>query len=191
MLLSKAENRRQSLNSCTRRSFICTGAGLTASLLMLPLPALANSQQERRLSFHNTHTGENTSAVYWADGGYLSDGKQEIDEILRDHRTDEIYPIATDLLDLLYLLKAEVHGKQAFEIISGYRSPATNAALRKNSSGVAKRSYHMQGKAIDIRLPGCELKKLHKAAMAMRAGGVGYYPGSDFIHVDVGPYRSW
>jgi uncharacterized protein YcbK (DUF882 family) len=192
MLLSKNDIRRQAPDTCTRRRFICTGAGLTASLLMLPLPSLASTQPERRLSFHNTHTGENASVVYWADGDYLADGKQEIDEILRDHRTDEIHPIDTDLLDLLYLLRAEVQGnKRAFEIISGYRSPATNAALRKNSSGVAKRSYHMQGKAIDIRLRGCDLGHLHKAAMAMRAGGVGYYPGSDFIHVDVGPYRSW
>ncbi|MGD8630677.1 MAG: DUF882 domain-containing protein [Gammaproteobacteria bacterium] len=191
MLLSKELSRRQAQTSCTRRGFIRNGAGLAAGLLIMPLASLASSQQVRKLSFHNTHTGENASAVYWAEGDYLADGKQEIDEILRDHRTDEIYPIDTDLLDLLYLLRAEVQGQRAFEIISGYRSPATNAALRKNSSGVAKRSYHMQGKAIDIRLPGCELKKLHKAAMAMRAGGVGYYPGSDFIHVDVGPYRSW
>ncbi|MGD8618779.1 MAG: DUF882 domain-containing protein [Gammaproteobacteria bacterium] len=191
MLLSKDEAHRQALIACTRRSFIRAGTGLAASLLLLPLPSLANSQQERKLSFHNTHTGENTSAVYWAEGNYLTAGKQEINEILRDHRTGEVYPIDTDLLDLLYLLKTEVQGRRAFEIISGYRSPATNAALRKNSTGVAKRSYHMQGKAIDIRLPGCELKDLHSAALAMRAGGVGYYPGSNFIHVDVGPYRSW
>ena len=142
MLLSKDEPHRQALNACTRRSFIRAGTGLAASLLLLPLPSLANSQQERKLSFHNTHTGENTSAVYWAEGKYLTAGKQEINEILRDHRTGEIYPIDTDLLDLLYLLKAKVQGERAFEIISGYRSPATNAALRKNSSGVAKRSLH-------------------------------------------------
>ena len=191
MLLSKDETHRDTCSVCTRRSFIRAGTGLAAGLLLLPLQSLANSQQERKLSFHNTHTGENTSAVYWAEGNYLTAGKREIDEILRDHRTDEIHPIDTDLLDLLYLLKAEVQGKRAFEIISGYRSPATNAELRKNSAGVAKRSYHMQGKAIDIRLPGCDLKNLHTAAMAMRAGGVGYYPRSKFIHVDVGPYRSW
>jgi uncharacterized protein YcbK (DUF882 family) len=191
MLLSKDETRRDVRSVCTRRSFICAGTGLAASLLLLPLPSSANSQQERKLSFHNTHTGENASAVYWAEGNYLTDGKREIDTILRDHRTDEIYPIDTGLLDLLYLLKADVQGKRAFEIISGYRSPATNAALRNTSTGVAKRSYHMQGKAIDIRLPGCGLVNLHKAALAMRAGGVGYYPDSNFIHVDVGPNRSW
>jgi len=191
MLLSKDETQRQARSVCTRRTFIRAGTGLAASLFLLPVPSFANRRQERKLSFHNTHTGENTSAVYWAEGSYLSAGKQEIDEILRDHRTDEIYPIDTGLLDLLYLLKTEVQGKQPFEIISGYRSPATNAALRKNSNGVAKRSYHMQGKAIDIRLPGCDLKYLHKAALAMRAGGVGYYPDPDFIHVDVGPCRSW
>jgi uncharacterized protein YcbK (DUF882 family) len=175
---------------CNRRSFIRAGSGLAASLL-LPLAVFAKSRQERQLSFHNTHTGENAAAVYWADGDYLPDGKQAIDEILRDHRTDEIYPIDTDLLDLLYLLRAGVQGSKPFEIISGYRSPATNAALRKKSAGVAKRSYHMQGKAIDIRLPGCDLDRLHQAALSIGAGGVGYYPGPEFIHVDVGPYRSW
>ena len=191
MLLSKVETHLHARSVCTRRSFISAGTSLATSLLLLPLQSLANSQQERKLNLHNTHTGESASVVYWAEGKYLTAGKQEIDEILRDHRTDEIYPIDTNLLDLLYLLRADVQGKRAFEIISGYRSPATNAGLRKNSTGVAKRSYHMQGKAIDIRLPGCDLKKLHTAAMVMRAGGVGYYPGSDFIHVDVGPYRSW
>jgi uncharacterized protein YcbK (DUF882 family) len=191
MLFPEDESGRQLRDVCTRRSFIRAGAGIAASLLLMPLPSIANTRKERKLSFYNTHTGEKTSAVYWAEGNYLTAGKQEIDEILRDHRTEEIYPIDTGLLDLLYLLRAEVQGKRAFEIISGYRSPATNAALRKSSSGVAKRSYHMQGKAIDIRLPGCDLKQLHDAAVAMRAGGVGYYPGSNFIHVDVGPYRSW
>ena len=191
MLLSKDETREQAPCACTRRNFLLAGTGIAASLLLLPLPLQAKNQDERKLSFYNTHTGENTAAVYWAEGDYLVEGKQEIDEILRDHRTDEIYPIDTDLLDLLYLLQAQVQSNRAFEIISGYRSPATNAALRKKSSGVAKRSYHMQGKAIDVRLPGCELEKLHQAALALRAGGVGYYPGSAFIHVDVGPYRSW
>lgn len=191
MLLSTAETPSQTWGVCSRRRFIRAGTGLAASLLLLPLSSLATSQQERKLSFYNTHTGEHLSAVYWAGGDYLTAGRQEIDAILRDHRSGEVYPIATDLLDLLFLLREEVQGKRPFEIISGYRSPATNAALRKNSNGVAKRSYHMQGKAIDIRLPGCGLENLHKTAMAMRAGGVGYYPDSNFIHVDVGPYRTW
>jgi uncharacterized protein YcbK (DUF882 family) len=184
-------NTRQVRKCYSRRRFIRAGTGLAASVIMLPLPSLAKSRQERELSFYNTHTGEKISTVYWAEGDYLTAGKQEIDKILRDHRTDEIFPIDSDLLDLLYVLKAKVNGSQAFEIISGYRSPATNTALRKTSSGVAKRSFHMQGKAIDIRLPGCGLKHLHQAAMAMQAGGVGYYPDSNFIHVDVGPWRSW
>jgi len=88
-------------------------------------------------------------------------------------------------------LQAEVGGSRPFEIISGYRSPATNAMLGKKSSGVARKSFHMQGKAIDVRLPRCELKNLHQAALSLQAGGVGYYPASDFIHVDVGPVRRW
>ncbi len=191
MLPSKDEIHQQAPRACTRRNFLRAGTGIAAGLLLLPLPLQAKSRHERRLSFHNTHTGENTAAVYWAEGDYLAAGKQEINEILRDHRTDEIYPIDTDLLDLLYLLQAQVQSKRTFEIISGYRSPASNAALRKKSTGVAKRSYHMQGKAIDVRLPGCDLENLHQAALVMRAGGVGYYPGSGFIHVDVGPSRNW
>lgn len=191
MLLSKGKIHKQVPRACTRRNFLRAGTGIAASLLLLPLPLQAKSRHERKLSFHNTHTGENTTAVYWAEGDYLVDGKQDIDAILRDHRTGEVYPIDTDLLDLLYLLQAQVHSKHTFEIISGYRSPATNAALRKKSTGVAKRSYHMQGKAIDVRLSGCDLENLHQAALALQTGGVGYYPGSGFIHVDVGPYRSW
>jgi len=116
---------------------------------------------------------------------------RDINTVLRDHRSGDVYPIDTDLLDLLFALQATVGSRKAYEVISGYRSPATNASLRNTSSGVAKRSYHMQGKAIDIRLPGCDLEQLHTAALSIKAGGVGYYPGSDFIHVDVGPLRSW
>jgi uncharacterized protein YcbK (DUF882 family) len=145
----------------------------------------------RALSLYNTHTSEDVSTVYWAEGDYVHSGLQDINTLLRDHRSGEIHPIDTDLLDLLYVLQQQVGSHKAYQIISGYRSPQTNATLRNKSSGVAKRSYHMQGKAIDVRLPGCDLKQLHRAALDIKAGGVGYYPGSDFIHVDVGPRRSW
>jgi len=191
MYLSKDEERRLQSYFRDRRRFLRIGSGMAAALLLVPGLGAAKAGPERRLRFHNTHTGENTSAVYWADGDYLADGRQEIDRILRDHRTGEVHPIVPELLDTLFVLQTRVQSQQAYEIISGYRSPATNAALRKQSTGVAKRSYHMQGRAIDVRLRGCELKNLHKAALGLKAGGVGYYPGSDFIHVDNGPYRSW
>jgi uncharacterized protein YcbK (DUF882 family) len=116
---------------------------------------------------------------------------REINRILRDHRTGDVHTMDKSLLDLLYLLQTKTGRKDKFHIISGYRSPATNSMLNARSAGVAKRSYHMQGKAVDIRLPGYDLKKLHQAALTLKAGGVGCYPSSNFIHVDVGPARSW
>jgi uncharacterized protein YcbK (DUF882 family) len=174
-----------------RRDFLRLGAVTTAALLACPVLAGTGTPAERVLRLHNTHTGENLAAPYWADGSYIASELQDINSVLRDHRTGDIYPIDTDLLDLLFVLQSKAGSRKAYEVISGYRSPATNASLRSSSSGVAKHSYHMLGKAIDIRLPGCELKHLHTAALSIGAGGVGYYPGSDFIHVDVGPQRSW
>ena len=177
---------------CSRRQFLRTGSIITASLL-LPATgvARASSHRERTLSFYNTHTDERLKTCYWAGGDYLPEGLQEINTILRDHRTGDIHDMDLDLVDLLYLLQNQVESKQTFQIISGYRSPKTNAMLNKKSSGVARRSYHMRGMAIDIRLNGCDLKQLHKAALSLKAGGVGYYPSSDFIHVDVGRVRQW
>ena len=188
---SKDPARRSTPAGIRRREFLRLGAVTTTALLASPVFAGSRAAGERRLGFHNTHTGENLSATYWADGGYIDTELQDINILLRDHRSGDIHPIATDLLDLLFVLQSTVGSSKAYQVISGYRSPATNAALRDSSSGVAKHSYHMQGKAIDIRLPGCDLKRLHAAALSVRAGGVGYYPASDFIHVDVGPRRSW
>lgn len=191
MFLSKDARCQNSLVTLKRREFLQFGAGVAAALLASPAFAKISRQQERSLSFYHTHTGERMSTVYWAEGDYLDSGLQEINTILRDHRSGEVYTMDSRLLDLLYVLQSQVNSKKTYQIISGYRSPTTNAALRKKSSGVAKRSYHMQGKAIDVRLPGCDLKKLHSAALALKSGGVGYYPGSNFIHVDVGPVRHW
>jgi uncharacterized protein YcbK (DUF882 family) len=177
--------------SRNRRSFLqsCLGAGL--GLAAMRILASGVQMPARELALYNTHTGESLSCAYWADGQYLEDSLTEISHIRRDHRAGEVHPIAPGLLDLLSSLYNEVSGNRPFEIISGYRSPATNAKLRNKSSGVAKRSLHMSGKAIDVRLPGCELDNLRQAALAMKAGGVGYYPSSNFIHVDVGRVRYW
>ena len=189
---SKDTGRRSSRsNDLRRRDFLRLGAAVTARLVASPVIAKANSPHERILRFQNTHTGEAVSTVYWADGNYVDDGLASIDSVLRDHRTDEIYSMDRQLLDLLFLLKSKTDSRKTYEVISGYRSPATNEALRNKSSGVAKRSYHMRGMAIDIRLPGYDLKQLQLAALDLKAGGVGYYPRSGFIHVDVGPARSW
>jgi uncharacterized protein YcbK (DUF882 family) len=191
MFWSKDLMRQAQVAGLRRRDFLCLGAASAASLLAPPVLAKSGAVQERTLSLYNTHTGEDVSTVYWAAGDYINSGLQDVNTLLRDHRSGDIYPIDPDLLDLLYVLQQQVGGRKAYQVISGYRSPRTNAALSSSSAGVAKRSYHMQGKAIDIRLPGCDLKQLHRAALEIKAGGVGYYPGSDFIHVDVGPRRSW
>lgn len=187
------EQDQLSTAALSRRGFLKFGA---AALLAASVPgqALANiaSSPERKLSFYHLHTGEKLSAVYWADGNYQQDGLAEIYNLLRDFRTGAVSPIDTHLLDLLHSLSTKLDTTtQQFHVISGYRSPRTNAMLAKNSSGVAKHSLHMDGLAVDIRLPGRDLSDVRKAALSLKAGGVGYYPVSDFVHVDVGRVRQW
>ncbi|MDQ1316097.1 MAG: hypothetical protein QG662_2206, partial [Pseudomonadota bacterium] len=128
---------------------------------------------------------------YWIQGDYVPEALAEINRVLRDHRTDQVAAIDTDLLDLLHRVNGTLGNSRPFQIISGYRSPASNQMLAGNSSGVAKRSLHMQGKAIDIRLPGIPLADLRRAGLNLQGGGVGYYPGSNFVHLDVGRVRTW
>lgn len=175
----------------SRRNFLLTA---TAGLATLCTPhAFARTGQpgERSLRFYNLHTGEKLQATYWAGGEYIQDELAAINTLLRDHRNGEVEIIDTHLLDQLVALQHQVGHQGAYHIISGYRSPQTNQALRKNSNGVAKRSLHMQGRAIDVRLPGVELKHLRQAALSLRAGGVGYYPKSNFVHLDTGRHRFW
>lgn len=187
----KDSSRQRCSGRMSRRDVLRAGTGVIAGLILQPVLAAAQLPPERSLGFYNTHTGESTRTVYWAGDSYIASGLQEINVILRDHRSGDIHPMDKHLLDLLFVLRMQVGSNCAYQVISGYRSPATNAALRKKSTGVAKHSFHMQGKAIDIRLPGCDLKQLQRAALDLKAGGVGYYATSDFIHVDVGPVRRW
>lgn len=145
----------------------------------------------RELDLINTHTDEKLKIVYWAQGRYEPDALAEIDRLMRDHRSGDVHAIDPALLDTLHALKRKLDTNEAFHIISGYRSPATNSRMRESNAGVAKKSYHMRGMAVDIRVPGRELSYLRKAALDIGTGGVGYYPRSDFIHVDVGPVRQW
>lgn len=174
-----------------RRRFlgIATGAALTA--LAFPAEAARRLIRPRGIAFRNLHTGEALDALYWADGRYLPDALQRIEWLLRDHRTDEVHPIDPRLLDLLVDLQARLHTRAPFEVLSAYRSPQTNAMLASLSDGVAQNSLHMEGKAVDIRVPGRRLKQVRSAAMALRGGGVGYYPHSDFVHIDTGRIRHW
>lgn len=176
--------------SLTRRRFI--GAAASAALtIIVANPVRAAADWMRQLSFHNAHTDERLACVYWADGFYLPGALRDIDFILRDYRNGEIKTIDPQLLDLLFALRKTVGTTKPFDVISGYRSPATNRMLYEQGAGVAKNSLHVEGRAVDIRLPGVKLKKLHKAAVALKMGGVGYYPQSGFIHVDTGRVRYW
>ena len=149
------------------------------------------SKRERALSFYNTHTGEELEVVYWARGRYLDQALTGIDHILRDHRTGDTKPIDVRLLDLAHALGERLGNQGPFHIISGYRSAKTNALLRAGSNGVAGKSLHLKGKALDIRMPDTDLPVLHRAAVDLKGGGVGYYPGPDFVHIDVGRVRYW
>lgn len=175
----------------TRRHFLGGCVALAGNLLVPSVYASIARLPERKLTLRNLHTGEKRKITYWSDGKYLVESLQEINHLLRDHRTGDITQIDRELLDLLVSLQKQVENKREFQVISGYRSPKTNAMLRTKSGGVAKRSLHMQGKAIDIRLPGTSLRNLRKAAIALKSGGVGYYPKSNFIHVDTGRVRYW
>jgi uncharacterized protein YcbK (DUF882 family) len=187
------ESSKSSGIDISRRRFVTgTAAALAASMAtpIITRPAYA-AVQARRLSFYHTHTGAKLTIDYHDGHAYIPDSLGEINQYLSDFRTGESHPIDPNLLDILHHLKKASNSNGVFEVISGYRSPATNAKLRNKSTGVAKRSLHMQGKAIDIRLAGCDTHELHKACRSLARGGVGYYRKSDFIHVDTGRVRSW
>lgn len=178
----------------SRRGFLKSLGGgalglASASAFSSPLP-LSHSP-ERQLRFYNLHTGERLSATYWADGHYVPDVMQELNYLLRDHRCDEVMAMDPRLFDMLHLIQQDVGVQKEFHVISGYRSPETNAMLNQKSSKVAKKSFHMLGKAIDIRVPGVPLKNLRQQARSLQLGGVGFYQRSNFVHVDVGPVRAW
>ena len=139
----------------------------------------------------HTHTGERLAIEYFAGNAYLPDALATVNHFLRDFRTEEVHEIDSGLLDLLHSLATVTETSRPFQVISGYRSPATNEMLRHHSEGVAAGSLHMVGQAIDIRLADVPLTTLRQAALGIRRGGVGYYPASDFVHVDTGRLRTW
>ena len=140
---------------------------------------------------HNLHTGDSLRTVYFENGRYLPDAMSELMKALRDWRSGEEHLMDPRLFDVMHALRARLETNQPFQIISGYRSKSTNDAMHERSSGVAKNSQHTEGKASDIRLQGVSLLNIRKAALDLGAGGVGYYPISNFVHVDVGPVRQW
>lgn len=167
-------------------------AGLGAgALALVPGAALANRSPSRVLNFYHTHTGEKLRVAYAEGGRHIPEALQEINLFLRDFRSGEAHRMDPRLLDILHHLQQSTGGRGPFEIISAYRSPQTNQMLRNKSNGVATRSLHMEGRAMDVRLRGVDTRRLRQAALELQAGGVGYYPSSDFIHVDTGRVRSW
>jgi uncharacterized protein YcbK (DUF882 family) len=163
-----------------------------ALLIMLawPVYTIADSG-ERLLSFYNTHTHERLTVIFKDGKQYQPEALKKISYILRDHRSGDIYPMDPKLMDFLYDLLTKVDNHGEVHIISGYRSPKTNAKLRQKSKRVARGSMHMKGKALDFRLPGTDTAVLRDTARAMKRGGVGYYRKSDFIQIDTGRVRNW
>jgi uncharacterized protein YcbK (DUF882 family) len=151
----------------------------------------AASHAPRWLKLHNIHTQEKLEAVYFEKGEYVPDAVQALDKVLRDYRTGDVYSMHPELFDTLSALAQKTETKSHFQVISGYRSPRTNAMLHERSGQVAKRSLHMDGKAMDVYLEDVALDRLRAAALDLGRGGVGYYPVSNFVHVDVGPVRRW
>lgn len=173
-----------------RRRFLA-GAAAFAAPAILPGIASAAIARPRVLKFQHLHTGEALKTTFWERGDYVPGALDAINHVLRDHRTDDVHAIDVRLLDLLHRLGDKLGTDAPFRVISGYRSPKTNASLAAQSGGVARKSLHLKGMAIDIRLANRSTRDIHKAAKALKAGGVGAYYKSNFVHVDVGRVRYW
>lgn len=179
-------------NKMSRRSVIAAAA-LASPALSSPFAsiAVAGMHEYRDLAFSHLHTGESLRVVYWENGEYIANALSEINLLMRDFRTGDVHPIDPAVLDILSTVRGLLDSYARFEIISGFRSPTTNSMLASQNAGVAKKSLHMQGRALDVRLNGVSTEKLRDAATALQAGGVGYYPDSHFVHVDTGRFRTW
>jgi uncharacterized protein YcbK (DUF882 family) len=181
----------------SRRHFLCNMANLAAVGIVLchapaALAALPKQAGKRSLAFEHTHTREKLRIVYAVGDKYVPEALKKLNHLLRDHHSGQVGRMDPKLFDLLYRLGQTLGSDAPFQIISGYRCPATNTKLRqKGGGGVAKKSLHMEGKALDIRVPGTSLSDLRDAAKASRKGGVGFYPRDGFVHVDTGTVRSW
>jgi len=179
----------------TRRNILLglatSAAVAAASAIVTPALAFRRPLGIRSIAVKNLHTGEHLDTVYWADGRYVPEAMRRVNWVLRDHYTDQVCRMSPELLDMLTKLQVKLRTREPFQVVSAYRCPTTNARLAAMSDGVAQNSLHMQGMAIDIRVPDRSLVKVQHAALSLAAGGVGFYPRSDFVHVDVGRVRRW
>jgi uncharacterized protein YcbK (DUF882 family) len=188
------ENVRVGQVNMNRRRFIKFGA-LTTVAALCPVSLFAEFNRlllpTRHLSIFHIHTKQRLDITYCNHGQYSQEALTKINHILRDHYNSEVKPIDARLIDFLSAIATKLETSSPFHIISGYRSPTTNTELRKRGRTVARNSLHMQGKAVDICLPGCDLLSLRQTALDLNGGGVGYYPYRNFIHVDTGRVRFW
>ena len=198
--MNNEENKQFLGEGLNRRDLLKTGLsgmlGILPLLVLGSLPAQASTFATSKsdafnITFRNQHTGETFSGPYRVGGKYLPDAFEQINSVLRDFRTGEVFPVDPRIIDILYMSHRKAGTAQPFEVLSGYRSPRTNNMLQRVSEGVAQHSLHLTGQAVDVRLPGYSTKKLRNIAVSIRSGGVGYYPESNFVHMDTGKVRTW
>ncbi len=173
----------------SRRKFLVLASSFMAVTAVSPLSAATSRAlvPARKLSLYNIHTGEDFEGAFWRGGHYDEKALMRLAHVLRDRRNNKRHPIDPKLFDLMHKLQSTLGTKDPYHIICGYRSAESNAKMHKASKGVAKNSQHVQGKAIDLRLEHVSLKELSNAARSLKAGGVGYYPKSNFVHIDTRP----
>ncbi len=179
----------------TRRSIIKAGALFTACFAA---PSLAHASVNaafrtpvRSVFLLNPHTGDKLKTVYWENGQYHSEPLKDIAYVMRDQHTEDMSPIDPKLMDILHALQTTLRTNNPFEVVCGYRTPRSNAFIYKHERGVGKNSYHMYGRAVDIRLADRSASSIQRAAWSLQQGGVGYYPRADFVHIDTGGVRRW
>lgn len=175
----------------SRRTFLFFTAAVGSALVVRPDISSAAESTTRILALHSRWSDENFIGPFYERGQYVKDALSEIDHLFRDRHNDDVCKTDVRLLDLLYDFKQRAGYRGSYEVVCGYRSKATNRALRKKSRRVAKDSLHVRGQAVDLRFYGMPLAEAHQIALNMKAGGVGYYPGQNFMHLDVGAVRSW
>jgi len=176
-----------------RRKLLSLGGVALGAAAILPTPAFAtlSTPRPRILTLNNLNTGESIKAEFFDGRGYIQDELAKLNHFFRDYRANKMKSIDPKLFDQLYRLQMLLQTRKPVQLISGYRSLNTNDDLRKHGSGVAKHSYHTKGQAMDFHIDGVSLSNVRKAALSMRSGGVGYYPSSNFVHIDTGPVRHW
>lgn len=175
-----------------RRRFLAKTSVTAAGLILGPELALAAQKKDRLLMMTNPHTGEKIRTIYWTPmEGYIRESLASVSHFMRDFRQNQVKPVDPALLDIIHAISLNIGSKRKFEVMSGYRSPKTNRMLSRRSKNVAKRSLHMKAKAMDFQVKGVSSRDLRRIALALKAGGVGYYPGARYIHVDTGKVRTW